>query len=297
MNDAPEELAGEVARLQRLVDHSNELVVVVGPDGGVIDVNPASAALLGYSREQALAMNAMDIVSPEDLPRVTEHFLRHLERSGPVPRADLRIQRADGQWRWFETSVEPLEDGISFVLNAHDVTDRRRTEALLAGQSEVLQLIAARAPLAEVVAATGRVVGELSTGARTAILFKPDAAPMVLAPDLPPAWARAVTVGLMGAESAVEGIDAVLETLAAEHGLGRGWSTPIREHDGRDLGRIVVYRDSQRPPAKAEQEAIATIAGLVAIAADHQRSALRMSDARAGRSSGDALGVYGETPA
>ena len=270
--------AEELVRLQRLVDRTSELVVVVGADGNVIDANPASGRLLGYSRADARTMNAMDIVHPEDLPRVVEHFGRLLEGTGPVQPADLRLRRRDGGWRWFEVHVDVLdEDEELYVLNARDVTERRRAEQLLSGQSRVLEHIARGDPLAETVAAVSAVIDAQSDDGRSAVLVNVGPRPLVFAPELPAEWTRDVTVGAMGDAPAADGLDAWLGTLAVDHRLGSGWSIPIRERDGRDLGRILVYRDDRRRPGADERRALEAMASLVAIAVDRQATEAKLA--------------------
>lgn len=272
-------LADELVRIHRLVDNALELVVVVGADGAVIDANPACGRLLGYSRDEMLTINAMGIVHPEDLPRIVEQFGTWLDRAAPVPSADIRIRRRDGKWRWFEVHIDVLEEGEGavYVLNARDVTERRRAEQLLGGQSRVLELIARSAPLVDTVAAASAVVDAQADDGRSAMVVDVGPRPLVVAPELPAEWGADVTIGLIGDAAAADGLDAWLGTLAVEHGLGSGWSIPIRERDGRDLGRILVYRDDKRPPSAEERRALDAIASLVAIAVDRQATEAQLA--------------------
>lgn len=266
----------EVARLARLVDHTHDLVVVVGTDGGVLDANPATSNLLGYPRSEVLAMNAVDIVDPNDLPRAAEHFARALDGVSSIDPIDIRIRRKDGHWRWFEVRVDSVDD-TSFALNAHDVTDRRRAATVLDGHTRALTLVSGHEPLAEVVTVVGESVREVLDDGRVAVVCV-GRTQLVWAPDFPTGWGRALTVGLQGAETAVEGLDALLDSLSGQHDLPSATATPIRTSDGRDVGRILVYREGRRPLPEDLRAALGSFAEIVAIAAE-QAPARRDADA------------------
>ena len=260
----------ELERLQLLVNGSSEAVVVVGWDGQVVDTNPAYHQMMGYSREEVLTMNSLDIIHPEDLPRIVEHFERQLDDPGVGPAADIRIQHKDGSWRWLETRLQrhPDMDDV-VVVNARDVSERRGGEQLLQGQSRVLELIARGVPLADTVAAVSEVIEQRVDDARTGVIVHADAA-LVRAPDLPAEWRRDVTIGLMNDAPAADGLDGWLGTLAVQYGLSHGYATPIRDRDGRDLGRILLYRDAKDVPGKVQQQALESLASLLAIAVERQ---------------------------
>lgn len=65
-------------------------------------------------------------VEPTPREAVAEHVIR-------LP--DFRVRTGDGGWRWFSGSISDVRhDGVvdGFVVNAHDVTDRRAAQAQLA---------------------------------------------------------------------------------------------------------------------------------------------------------------------
>ena len=57
----------------------------------------------------------------------------------------MRVQHADGRWRWQESSIsnrldDPTINGI--ILNVRDVTERKALDDLLAEESRILEMIA-----------------------------------------------------------------------------------------------------------------------------------------------------------
>ena len=79
--------------------------------------------------------------------------------------------------------------------------------------------------------------------------------------------------------------------LAEQHGLRAGWSTPIRNSEGKLIGTFAVYHQRPRSPTKEELESIATITDHVARAIMFSRG----SDYE--QESGDAAQPKRERPA
>ena len=125
-----------------VVQNSSEIVKVVKPDGSMIYASPAFERAFGYSAEQTADMNVLDYVHPEDLPRVGEDTRKALEQlesgdyaEAPTHRTEYRFLCADGSWRCIEgvgTYLLNHPDIEGVVINARDVTDRKRAEAALA---------------------------------------------------------------------------------------------------------------------------------------------------------------------
>lgn len=179
---------------------------------------------------------------------------------------------------------------LGAVVAMHDITRRKRSDQLEAGQRAVLAGIAARRPLAESLLATTRVCEELFPGALCSILLLDEEGKHVLtgaAPSLPAAYNAAVhglaigpkagscgTAAWRGERVVVSDIasDPLWEDyrgLAAAHGLAACWSTPVRGSSGRVVATFATYYREPREPTAAELEGIDGLAALVAVAIEH----------------------------
>ncbi len=118
-------------------------------------------------------------------------------------RALVRVHRADGRWRWQESSIsnrlaDPTINGI--ILNVRDVTDRKGLDDLLAEESRILEMIAWGERLETVldrVAALTAVYAE----ARYCLIRLLDGGELriVAAPDFPPdAFDRVGSIAMGG---------------------------------------------------------------------------------------------------
>ena len=132
---AEKSLRASEERFRSVVNNSSEIIKIVGLDGTLRYASPAFERLLGYDPGEAVGMNVLDYVHPEDLPRVLEETEKTMNEPG-VGRntSEYRFRHKDGSWRWIEAAGTYLldEPGIEGVLiNERDITDRKTKEARL----------------------------------------------------------------------------------------------------------------------------------------------------------------------
>jgi diguanylate cyclase (GGDEF)-like protein/PAS domain S-box-containing protein len=122
--------------LRSAVQNSMDIVKIVGPEGTLRYANPAWGRVLGHdAAEMVGAMNVLDYVHPDDLPRVREQLGKTLsERGNSATRIEYRFLHADGSWRWMESVGtylldDPAQGGV--VVNSRDITARKEAEEAL----------------------------------------------------------------------------------------------------------------------------------------------------------------------
>jgi PAS domain S-box-containing protein len=115
----------------------------VRPDGAVDFVNQRSLDYTGLSLDEQIE-DPTRAVHPEDLPRVMEKWLADMA-AGEPSEDEMRLRRADGEYRWFLVRTAPLRDERGNVVKCYgvsiDIEDRRRAEHGLRRQKEILQAI------------------------------------------------------------------------------------------------------------------------------------------------------------
>jgi PAS domain S-box-containing protein len=92
-----------------VLDTVPALVWLANPDGGVVYLNQQWLHYTGLSQEQALGWGWTVRVHQEDLTRLAETW-RTLLDSGAPGEAEARLQRADGEYRWFLFRAAPIRD-------------------------------------------------------------------------------------------------------------------------------------------------------------------------------------------
>jgi len=115
-------------RLRLVIDTIPTMVWSLRPDGAVDFVNRRWLEYTGLSLEEALA-DSMRTVHPEDAPRVMEHWRTDMA-VGKQCEYELRLGRADGEYRWVLVRTVPLRDEqgniVKWYGTAVDIEDRKR---------------------------------------------------------------------------------------------------------------------------------------------------------------------------
>jgi PAS domain S-box-containing protein len=134
-----EDLKRAEDRVRLIIDTLPTMVWTLQPNGAVDFVNQRWTDYTGLSLEEEIE-NPTRPVHPEDLPRVMEKWLADLA-AGEASEDEIRLRRADGEYRWFLIRTAPLRDANGNVLKWYgvsiDIDDRKRVEeALRATESE-----------------------------------------------------------------------------------------------------------------------------------------------------------------
>ncbi|WP_207956235.1 PAS domain S-box protein [Rubrobacter marinus] len=131
---AEEKLRGSEERLRTIVDAEPECVKVLGPDGTLLEMNPAGLAMIeAYSFEEVRGKPVHKMVSPE----YRDAFVALTEEvfAGGSGELEFEIVGLKGTRRWLETHAAPLRDAKGEVFGllgvTRDVTERKEAEEKL----------------------------------------------------------------------------------------------------------------------------------------------------------------------
>jgi len=122
--------------LRDFVDRIGEGMYVTNPAGEILDANPATLEIFGFSSVEAMRRKkASDLIDAE--MRAEQN--RILERDGSVRDYELMIRRPDGEIRWVLDSAYAFKDQetgeITYRGVLRDITIRKRLEGQLLEQS------------------------------------------------------------------------------------------------------------------------------------------------------------------
>ena len=119
------------AWFRALVQHTSDMIAVLGRDMEVEYMSPASERVLGRRPEHLVGSSGAHIVHPDDLPAVRAAVACWSAGPGPHTPIAVRLQHADGSWRHIETAaVNLLDDPVvgGIVLNMRDCTEQWMAE-------------------------------------------------------------------------------------------------------------------------------------------------------------------------
>lgn len=122
-------------RFRLLVEHSSDLIVVIGRDRRILYATPASATVLGFDAGSLKGRTAVSMVHPEDWARSIPDLADFMRAPGGGIQLEVRIRHADGHWVTLEAHCRnllavPNVQGV--VVNTRDVTQRKAAEELFA---------------------------------------------------------------------------------------------------------------------------------------------------------------------
>ncbi|HWQ53751.1 MAG TPA: PAS domain S-box protein [Bryobacteraceae bacterium] len=131
---AEEALRESEERFSILADGCPAIIWVSDADGGNRFVNRTYREFFGVTYEQVEGRKWQPYIHPADERAYVGEVLRAVRERVPI-RAEARIRRADGEWRWISSYGEPrFSPGGEFIGHAGtslDITERKRAEEAL----------------------------------------------------------------------------------------------------------------------------------------------------------------------
>ncbi len=124
----------QTRRLASVLRDANDAVIVHDFTGRIISWNRGAETMFGYSAEEALQVNAQDLV-PADKRDEMLMYTSRLKSELPVPAFETQRITKDGRILDVELSVTAYRDErgelIGVATTERDVTERKRTAAIL----------------------------------------------------------------------------------------------------------------------------------------------------------------------
>src|SRR6266403_1223586 len=141
-----EDLKRAEDRVRLIINTMPMMAWTLRPDGVVDFVNQRSLDYAGLSLAEQIE-NPTRAIHPEDLPRAMKKWLADMA-AGESSEDEMRMRRADGQYRWFLVRTAPLRDEQGNLVKWYgvciDIEDRKRAEEALRSTESEQRHIAAQ---------------------------------------------------------------------------------------------------------------------------------------------------------
>jgi PAS domain S-box-containing protein len=125
-----EDLKRAEDRIRLIIDTIPMMAWTVRSDGKVDFVNRRWMDYTGLSLEEEIE-NPTLVIHPEDLAGVMEKWVKDMS-TGQPSEDEMRLRRADGEYRWFLVRTVPLRDETGNLIKWYglsvDIEDRKRAE-------------------------------------------------------------------------------------------------------------------------------------------------------------------------
>jgi PAS domain S-box-containing protein len=225
------------------------LICLFTPDGRLEGANQPFIDYCGEGVEQADNWATTGLVHPQDVPSITKDFLHSL-RTGEPYDFEARVRRRDGVYRWFKMRGQAHRDEQGRILRWYgllsDIEERKRAQDLLAGERQLLEMVASGQGLSDVLGALCGVVERLADDCYCEVRLS-DAVGLPIQPSA---------------------------ALARELQLVS--TTPVFSREGVVLATLGIYRRAAAPPA-SDQDLIGRVAHIASIAIERRLAEAELS--------------------
>ncbi len=119
----------------RFFHGSLDLLAVIGHDGVFKSLNPAFMQVLGYTADDLLGRQFLEIVHPDDR-EATRDFARHLRGTAETRRFENRCVGKNGMIHWVLWNATPFHDEKMLLASGRDITERKQAEEALRQSEE-----------------------------------------------------------------------------------------------------------------------------------------------------------------
>jgi len=297
---AEEKLRKSEEKYRDLIEISPDAIYVVDANGICVLGNRAGAELAGVPQDQLVRTPIAETYLPEE-----RHLFRErLEKlkTGRTIRFERKFLRKNGEIVPVEVSVSGIRGGY-FQAILRDISQRKRAEALLAGEKRLLEMIATGVPLKQILNALCLIIEEQRPETLASVLLlNADGVHLDVAagPNLPKEWTRQMELMPIGpcagscGTAAYRGSAVIVSDIATDplwdvpehrasalkHGLRASWSNPVLSWKGQVVGTFCMYYREPRSPTSQDVELIelATHLTRVGIERDRAQETLRASE-------------------
>jgi diguanylate cyclase (GGDEF)-like protein/PAS domain S-box-containing protein len=284
--------------LRRTFDQVSDYLFIKDRQSRFVMANRTVAVDAGVSSPDELLGKSDFDLHPTAIAEKFYADEQEIMRTGK-PKIDYEefVYLRDGRRRWVASSKFPLRSASGEIVGVfgicRDISERRQTEDLVKGQSRVLEMIAAGAPLPDILENLVSLMEGQLFGVWGSILLLDDDGIHLrhgAAPSLPGAYCEAIngveigpvvgscgTAAFFGKTVIVEDIGtdplwADYKDLALSFGLRSCWSTPIFSPDGKVLGTFAMYTGHAAVPGERERSFIRDTTRIAAIAIERYRT-------------------------
>ena len=293
-------------KLRNLIETIPAMAFVTRPDGANEFVSRQWIEFSGFSSAESAGAGGAASIHPDDLEQHAAKW-RAACASGEPFESESRHRDVHGNYRWLLVRAVPLRNEQGEIRKwygtAIDIEDRKRAEALLAGEKRLLEMIATGVPFKEIANALCQIIEQQRPGTLASVLLlNCDGVHLdvIAGPNLPGGWDRQMEQLPIGpcagscGTAAYRGSPVIVSDIATDplwdvpehraaalnHGLRASWSNPVLSWKGEVLGTFCMYYRDSRSPTSEDLELIEVATHLVRVAIERDRAeqALRASE-------------------
>jgi PAS domain S-box-containing protein len=147
---AEEALLESEERFRLLTENASDVVIILDAEGNISYVSPSAMQVGGYAPADLIGRSILGLVHPEDRLLVINALQHAAVRPKERITLEVRVRHTSGEWLYMDViGVNLLEEAAvrGIVVNARDVTERKRAEEAMRESEERFRLALRNSPV------------------------------------------------------------------------------------------------------------------------------------------------------
>jgi len=140
--NAEQKLAESEERYRQIIEYATDIIYRTDRNGNLTYVNPVGLKIFGFTEEEALGMNYVNLVRAEEKETVRRFYLRQAASKTPHTYFEFSAQTKDEKSIILGQNVQLLLHGDrveGFLVVARDITEKKRAEEALRQAKEAAE--------------------------------------------------------------------------------------------------------------------------------------------------------------
>jgi PAS domain S-box-containing protein len=124
-------MAASFEGFRSLIEHSPDAISVIDPQGEILYGSASTTKVFGYSPQELVGRNWLELVHPEDRDHSSRALMEVLAKPPGPLQWDTRILHKDGNYCWLESTLSNLlseAEVQAIVVHQRDIQARRAEE-------------------------------------------------------------------------------------------------------------------------------------------------------------------------
>ena len=117
--------------LRLITDNMMDLITMIGANGEYLYISPSAHKVLGYTPNDLIKNNIIDLVHPADLEKLRSYAQEAVQTRSPLE-LEYRHKISSGDYAWVETASTPIFDDENkfkgFVCGSRNINYRKNVE-------------------------------------------------------------------------------------------------------------------------------------------------------------------------
>lgn len=274
-------------RYEALFNNDSDAIVISDADSGrILDANHRASSLLGYEHSELVGMQRSELHPPVRRREAESAFMARRQWPDATPFRQY-VHHADGEIIPVEISATVVSDDahgrrlIQCILR--DITEREQAERMSADRARILESIARRAPLAQILGQIARMLEHLGVARRARILMTDGDGHLRTGPGFPTLGSASslpasTETGAGREESGVSLPPDIARQLGIPDRAGETRAVPLHDGNASMLGLLIMQAPcGTRRVGSMRSSIVSEASRLAAIAIEQQHLADRLA--------------------